>query len=96
MPANKTKTKTKAAPAKKPKEKTEEVLEGTIIDQPTAEETMVKVPETKIVQVMPNYEQLMNLSDVFSKAGLFPGIENQYQAAAVIQLGQEIDLPPMA
>jgi len=81
----------KAAPRKKPKEK-EEVLEGVLVEEPKAEE---KVPETKIVKVMPDYEQLMNLSDVFSKAGLFPGIENQYQAAAVIQLGQEIDLPPM-
>jgi hypothetical protein len=85
--------KTSPAPKKKPEEKEEEILEGALIEEPAAVE---KVTETKIVQVMPNYEQLMNLSDVFSKAGLFPGIENQYQAAAVIQLGQEIDLPPMA
>lgn len=83
----------KPAARKAPKEKTEEILEGALVEEPTAEE---REPQTKIVQVMPNYEQLMNLSDVFSKAGLFPGIENQYQAAAVIQLGQEIDLPPMA
>ena len=97
MPASKKEEKKpekklRAAPRKKP----EEILEGALVDDPTAEEAIVRIPETKIVQVMPNYEQLMNLSDVFSKAGLFPGIENQYQAAAVIQLGQEIDLPPMA
>jgi len=85
----KTKTKPKPGPAKKPKE---EVIEGTVVEEPKPEE---KVPETKIVKVLPDYDQLMKFSDVFSKAGLFPGIENQYQAAAVIQLGQEIDLNPM-
>lgn len=90
MPAKKSEK--KAAPGKKPKEKEEEAIDGEVVEEPTAEE---KVPETKIVKVLPDYESLMNLSDVFSKAGLFPGIENQYQAAAVIQLGQEIDLPPM-
>jgi hypothetical protein len=83
----------KPAARKAPKEKTEEILEGALVEESTAIE---RAPEIKTVQVLPSYEQLMNLSDVFSKAGLFPGIENQYQAAAVIQLGQEIDLPPMA
>ncbi|MBA7629291.1 hypothetical protein ES703_36789 [subsurface metagenome] len=73
--------KKKTAP--KPLAKKEEIIKAEII------------PETKIVKVLPDYEQLMQLSDVFNKSGLFPGIENQYQAAAVIQLGQEIDLPPM-
>lgn len=93
MPASK---KEEKKPVKKlraaPKEKPEEILEGTIVEEPTAEE---KVPEAKIVKVLPDYDQLMKFSDVFSKAGLFPGIENQYQAAAVIQRGQEIDMPPM-
>jgi len=80
MPAKKTTKKPQAKP--KPEEK-EEIIKAEII------------PETKIVKVLPDYEQLMQLSDVFNKSGLFPGIENQYQAAAVIQLGQEIDLPPM-
>jgi len=81
-------------PEKKPapKKKKEEEIEGVVVEEPKAEE---KIPETRIIKVLPDYDQLMNLSDVFSKAGLFPGIENQYQAAAVIQLGQEIDLPPM-
>ena len=92
MPASKKEEKKpekklRAKPAKK-----EEVIDGEVVEEPTAEE---KVPETKIVKVLPDYEQLMNLADVFNKAGLFPGIENQYQAAAVIQLGQEIKLPPM-
>jgi hypothetical protein len=88
MPEKKKKTEPKPGPTKKPKE--EEVIDGEVVEEPTAEE---KVPEAKIVKAMPDYDQLMNLSDVFSKAGLFPGIENQYQAAAVIQLGREINLP---
>jgi hypothetical protein len=93
LASKKEEKKIRPQPRKAPKKKTEEVLEGVLVEEPGVKE---RAPETKIVQVMPNYEQLMNLSDVFSKAGLFPGIENQYQAAAVIQLGQEIDLPPMA
>ena len=85
MPA-KNKLEKKAAQRKKPKEK-EEVIEGVLVEG--------KEPETKIVQVLPDYESLMNLADVFNKSGMFPGIENQFQAAAVIQLGQEIGLPPM-
>jgi len=77
-------------PAKKPRPRTKP--EEKTIDAEIVEE---KPAETKIVKVLPDYDQLMNLSDVFSKAGLFPGIENQYQAAAVIQLGQEIGLYPM-
>ena len=88
MPGTK-KTEKKPAARKRPKKK-EEVIDGVLVEEKTVEE---KVPETKIVKVMPDYDHLMNLSDVFSKAGLFPGIENQYQAAAVIQLGREIDLP---
>ena len=81
----------KVAPKKK-EEKKEEVIEGTVVEDPKPKE---KVPEAKIVKVMPDYGQLMKYADTFSKAGLFPGIENIHQAAAVIQLGQEILLPPM-
>ncbi|MBA7534736.1 hypothetical protein ES705_26985 [subsurface metagenome] len=90
MVENKKKTKQKAGPAKKPKE--EEVIDGEVVEEPTAEE---KVPEAKIVKVMPDYDQLMKYAETFGKAALFPGIENIHQAAAVIQLGQEILLPPM-
>ncbi len=88
MVENKKKTKQKTEPTKKPKEKEEEVIEGKIVAEPKAEE---KVPEAKIVKVMPDYDQLMKHADTFSKAGLFPGIF----VGCFIQLGQEILLPPM-
>lgn len=82
MPAKKKTTKEEPKPKPKPEEK---VIDAEVIKE--------KPGENKIVKKMPDYDQLMNLSDVFNKAGLFPGIENQYQAAAVIQLGREIALP---
>jgi len=87
MPQKKKKTKSKPKPIEK-----EKVINAEIVKE---SESLGDKPKEKIVKVMPDYDQLMKFSDTFNKAGLFPGIENQYQAAAVIQLGQEIDLPPM-
>lgn len=75
----------------KPKEK-EEVIKGVVIEEPTAEE---KVPETKIVKVMPDSAELMTLSDTFAKSGMFPAISNKFEAAVVIEYGRELGIKPV-
>lgn len=71
-----------------PKEKKEEVIEGEIVEE--------KPIETKIVKIMPDYDQLMNLSDTFAKSGMFPSITNKYEAAAVIECGRMLNMYPIA
>lgn len=71
-----------------PKEKKEEVIEGQIVEE--------KPVETKIVKIMPDYDQLMNLSDTFAKSGMFPSITNKYEAAAVIECGRMLNMYPIA
>ena len=82
MPASKTKAKPK------PKSKTEEkIIKGEAIEEKTI--------ETRIVKVLPDADQLMRLSDIFSKSGMFPAISNQYEAAAVIEYGRELGIKPI-
>jgi len=86
MPTKKTKT------TPKPKPKTEEkIIEG---EQVVEEKTL----ETRIVKVMPDSAELMNLADIFAKSAMFPAITNQYEAAAVIEYieyGRELGLKPI-
>jgi len=84
MPAKKT---TKTKPKPKPKKKPEKVIEAEVVEE--------KPAETRIVKVMPDSEELMNLSDTFAKSGMFPSITNKFEAAAVIEYGREIGLKPI-
>lgn len=78
--------KKKAEQKSKPKE-AEKIIEAEIIEE--------KPPETKIVKVMPDSTELMNLSDTFAKSGMFPAITNKYEAAAVIEYGRELGIKPI-
>ena len=70
------------------KEAEEKVIDAEIVD--------VKPVEAKIVKIMPDYDQLMNLSDTFAKSGMFPSITNKYEAAAVIECGRMLGMYPIA
>jgi len=69
-----------------PKQK-EKVIDAEIVE--------AKPVEAKIVKVMPDYDQLMNLSDTLAKSGMFPAITNKYEAAAVIECGRGLNLIPV-
>lgn len=82
------KRKVKPKSKSKPKEK---IINAEIVD----EKATSKEPETKIVKVLPDHDQLMALSETFAKSGMFPAITNKYEAAAVIEYGRELGIKPI-
>ncbi len=82
----------KPAPKKKPEEKTEEFIEGTVVEEPPAEVIEEKPAGTKIIKAIPDTDKLMNLSKILSMSGMFPNIHNEYEAAAVIEYGRALGI----
>jgi len=66
------------------RKKEEKVIEAEVVEE-----------KTKTIMLLPDHNQLMDLSEAFAKSGMFPAITNKYEAAAVIEYGRELGIKPI-
>lgn len=69
--------------------------ETAVIVQPVAEITSLPVRRETTAVALTNLDDLMRFSKAIAMSGMFPGIQDEFQAISVIELGRSIGLKPM-
>lgn len=92
----------KTPPKKKDVPETPGIIEAEVVKEENIE---VMEPTTGAISVpirketpgvaLTTLEDLSRFSQAIAKSGMFPGIQDQFQALAVIEMGREIGLKPM-
>lgn len=103
MPAKKEtkETKAKKPPAKKKSATEEKALKEykDSVKKELEEKSRVTMepvlPEPKAILLLPDADHLMKLATTFAKSALFPGVTTEFEAAAIIEYGRELNMMPI-
>ena len=102
MPAKEEKKETKAkkTPAKKKATREKELKKyekeaKRQIEEESKVEMQPVLPEPKAILLLPDADHLMKLASTFAKSALFPGVTTEFEAAAIIEYGRELNMMPI-